>query len=294
MKNPEFLHILFSPVLPNPNGGFMAVLMASQITSAHAGAALTSVCTSNQISNGTCRYYDISSSAWSRALSITTGYSGQDCFNLGKTSSTTSDRWDVAGWCVANDTGHDGYVYADKYCSDNGYNVFVYDYSSSANTVKWACACARDTSFVEWRTYSTSVLRKYSPTLGANCAITATATSEYKCAPGYYGPGNSASGCKVCPSNATCDGRTISSGNTTTFVCNYGYYKNSTNTGCIKCPDSKEGGLGWDANGNGVAAGNGIDDIELCEIMDGTVLYDNTGKFIMDNGDNSDGCTYTK
>lgn len=191
------------------------------------------------------------------------------------------------GVCAKNDTGYDGNVYCEDVCTAMGYNVYVT--KAVGTKFYWNCACAYDENFAEWRKYSTGVLRKYTQVFGKNCQITGTALNEYKCAPGYYGPNNSTTGCKICPANATCPGGTG-------FICNDGYYINSAGNGCIKCPDSKTGGLGWDANGNGVAASGGGGMIEYCAFYDGTVLYDTTGKFTIDGESvgTSDGCEYTK
>ena len=271
----------------------MAVLMVSQITSAHADVIVTQECTSKQISNNTCDYYDDSVRDGESGRQILSNLTGQECFNSGKSSSSTSDRWDVAGWCVYNGTGYDSTVYATEFCASIGYNILVYDRDTSANTISWGCACARDKNFVEWRTYSTGVMRKYTPSFGANCTITGAVTNEYKCAPGYYGPGNSITGCKVCPANATCSG-TSDKNNATRFTCNMGYYNNAANNGCIACPDSKEGGLGWDANGNGIKAYYSGTSIGDCAIQDGTRLYDNTGTFVLDSEDDNEDCFYIK
>lgn len=264
------------------------MLVALQITPANAAvlsATATQVCTDREIRTKTCAYLDTSVSRGEINVTVVSNLVGQECFDSGISGPGTSDRWDVAGWCVYNGSGHDHLVYATQYCANAGYNILVYDRDSSANTVSWSCACEYDKSFVEWRTYSTSVLRRYAPTAGTNCAITAAATNEYKCAPGYYGPNNSTTGCKACPANATCPGGT-------NFSCNSGYYKNDAGTGCNKCPDSKVGNLGWDANGNGIPAVEGVDSITLCAIPEGTVVYDTTGKFVIT--DNADGCEYSK
>lgn len=271
----------------------MAVLVAVQITSANAAVSpatpVVANCSASAITNNTCPYLE-SSFTHGGTYNVIPNLAGQDCYESGRTSSTTSDRWDVVGYCTVTLPGTENYVYATDFCANAGKNMLAYE--RSGDTVTWHCACAADRSFVEWRTYSTSVMRRYTQTAGTNCTITGTAINEYKCAPGYYGPGNSTTGCKVCPANATCRG-TPSANNSTYFTCNSGYYHNDANNGCVACPDSKVGKLGWDANGNGIKAYYSNMDIETCAIENGTRLYDNTGTFILENEDNDD-CFYTK
>ncbi|MDE6477919.1 MAG: hypothetical protein K2L94_01565 [Alphaproteobacteria bacterium] len=196
--------------------------------------------------------------------------------------------WLWGDLCVSNGFGNDTPGYCTQRCAEQGYDILVYDMN---NNYEWGCACVRDTSFQEWQKYSTRRMQKYTPTYrndmtAGKCTVTATPTGEYRCAAGYYGTATSEATCYTCPTNATCSGGT-------TFMCNNGYYKNAAKTGCTKCPDSKTAGLGWDANGNGVAAVGGGDDIGWCAIASGTVLHDNTGTFIVDpDNELSDGCEY--
>lgn len=92
--------------------------------------------------------------------------------------------------------------------------------------------------------------------------------------------------CEACPSNATCNG-------STTFICNYRYYKNGN--GCTACPDSTHG-LGTLVSSNKGATADtydsGATSITECYI-DGlssyseTLFYDSTGKFYL-----TDECYY--
>lgn len=187
--------------------------------------------------------------------------------------------------CLDNNSDYDEPGTCENVCNRTGYDVYVMD----LNTYEWGCACVKDTSFVEWQKYSTRRERQYTAqyvpgTAGNGCITKSIATSNYRCGTGYYGTASSESACLPCPSNATC--------NHTSFYCNNGYYKNDSKTGCIKCPDSKEGGLGWDSNGNGIPADNG-DELELCAISSGTVLHDTVGIFRIDY-DAADGCEYSK
>lgn len=108
-----------------------------------------------------------------------------------------------------------------------------------------------------------------------------TVKSKYSPAPSVY-----ITKCEACPSNATCNG-------STTFVCNYRYYKNGT--GCTACPDSTHG-LGTLVSSNKGATADtydsGATSITECYI-DGlssyseTLFYDSTGKFYL-----TDECFY--
>ncbi len=178
--------------------------------------------------------------------------------------------------CVANDTGHDEYSQCADVCGAMGYDAFVSGYQDGT----YGCACQYDD---EWRDYKTGVLRRYTREYQNGRGCVDVALDEYKCASGYYG--TAPNGCKVCPANARCTGGL-------TFYCDWGYYLNAAKTGCNRCPDSKEGGLGWDANGNGVAADNGVESIDLCEISVDTVLYDNTGTFEVTDDGVGNGCLY--
>lgn len=191
------------------------------------------------------------------------------------------DNYDI---CLTNGSGHDKFDTCANVCENTGYDVYVIDIS----TKEWGCACKKDSSFIEWRTYSTRRERRYTPqytsgATGAGCNVTAVATSEYRCRTGYYGTATSDTACTTCPSNATCNTHT-------TFNCNNGYYVNASKTGCTKCPNSKEGGLGWDSSGNGVDAVGGPE-LAYCSIPAGTVLHDSTGTFIITD-DAMDGCEY--
>jgi len=177
--------------------------------------------------------------------------------------------------CVYNGSGYDAYAECADVCGDLGYDAFVSKYDSG--TYSYGCACRYPNGFVEWRDYTTGVMRRYTrqrsnPMTGC----TDVALDEYKCASGYYGtaPG----GCKACPANATCGGSTY-------FSCKDGYYENDTKTGCIKCPNSKEGGLGWDSAGNAIDAINGDTYKEWCAIGEGTTLHDTSGTFVIEGGD---------
>ncbi|MDE6571202.1 MAG: hypothetical protein K2L95_03225 [Alphaproteobacteria bacterium] len=228
-----------------------------------------------------------------------TKYVGASYHKFGDKSTTTAPctaggsgycwLWD--GVCLGNGSGHDAYNVCSQNCANAGYDVMVYDMN---NNYEWGCACFQSASFQEWRAVAgnSGYMRQYKPTYssgssGAGCTVTATTTDNYRCAAGYYGTATSdRTGCTVCPLNATCRG-----GNNSTFSCKDGFYINSTKTGCTKCPDSKTGGLGWDANGNGVAAVGGVDELSWCSIPAGTVLHDATGTFVITD-DANDGCEY--
>ena len=274
----------------------MAVFTVMQITSAN---AMIYVEKCNSTSPENCRYYPDSLRGYSSDTSgpvtsvntngVGRGTSADACHE----QQSTNYCWmDDRGICANNGTGHDGQKLCIDVCEAMGYDAYVTGYSGGTYT--WGCACAYDANFAEWKSYSTGVMRKYTISLGNNCAKNAVATNEYKCAPGYYGPGNSTTGCKVCPANATCNGNPDKN-NATHFICsNDGYYNNAANNGCIACPDSKEGGLGWDANGNGIKAYYSGFSIEECAIHDGTKLYDSTGTFVLDSGDDNEDCFYIK
>lgn len=178
--------------------------------------------------------------------------------------------------CLTNTSGYDMYGECGNNCINMGYDYIVSDNTSTPRTV--GCACQTDV----WETYNSSALRKYTYTHGSGTnGCTKTATSEYKCLTTHYG--TAPNSCKACPANATCNGGTM-------FQCIDGYYKNDAKTGCIKCPDSKTGGLGWNTSGNGVAGEYGDTDITGCYIAEGTKLQDATGSFTLVGGD----CDYTK
>lgn len=231
-----------------------------------------------------CGMEPIISNGWGATYA---GVSGQDCFDSGTGGGYTSNRCDLTDVCVYNNSDHDMAVYCSDVCEEIGYNTIVYYQTGSY--LYWTCACTPTPtgSFTEWQTYKTGVLRRYELTAklsSGKCVTNVVALNEYKCAPGYYGPNNSTTGCKTCPANARCSGGTG-------FSCNEGYYINSTGTACPKCPDSKEGGLGWDENGNGIPAVGGVDELEWCNIPRGTVLYDATGTLQITMGA-YDGCEY--
>lgn len=174
----------------------------------------------------------------------------------------------------------------ENYCERREYSAYVIDYSSN----EWGCGCAtkRDPG---WQPYKTGVLRYYSLKLSAKtrCEIPDQATDTCKCEAGYYRSSSTTScssiQCTICPTNATCT-------NGITFNCTNGYYRNGTV--CTKCPDSKTGGLGWDTNGNGIAAVGGNESITYCAIAPGTVLRDTTGTFKIDEEESADGCEYSE
>lgn len=274
------------------------VICATALITHCAGAAVNNVsevaqCAQRVIASGACAYLpdtlaqSSAPSSWSGGTRMYGYGSAQECFNSGSSETNVSDYCYVGSTCVGNNqTGHDSNPQCSSNCADMGYNVLVFAEDINANTLHWTCACARDTSFVEWRTYKTGVLRRYEQSAGSNCVIQSIPLNEYKCAAGYYGPNNNPNGCKACPANASCYGGTA-------FGCNNGYYKNSTLTGCERCPDSKEAGLGWGLNGNGIAASGGGDYLAWCAIESGTRLYDATGTFIMDpDYELTDGCEY--
>jgi len=186
---------------------------------------------------------------------------------------------DDKGFCARPEDNSYSAPTCREICKNHGYTAFIRSETSN----EWGCACDGAATIYEWRSYSTGVLRQYNLTMNHNCTRDAVATNNYRCASGYYG--TAPSGCKICPANATCSGGS-------TFYCNSGYYKNSNKTGCNKCPDSKEGGLGWDSAGNGIPAINGDETIEWCAIAPGTTLHDSTGTFIIDEEETVDGCEY--
>jgi len=165
-----------------------------------------------------------------------------------------------------------------KNCMSMGYDVAVL----GNNNDRVGCACYNPDP--EWRTYKTGVLRRYAKEHNSSLrACVDVALDEYKCASDYYG--TAPNGCLACPANATCSGDVD-------FHCDQGYYPNAAKTGCNRCPDSKEGGLGWDDGGNGVSAINGQDSIDLCEISIGTVLHDVNGTFEVTDDGVGNGCLY--
>jgi len=271
--------------------GIITVLAFDGVAyAAHITASEYTKCGS-RISDATCGYFKatlVNSFGGSDTFSSLYPYYTSEETCCGKTSGNTCDNqgcW-VSGFgiCIANGTSHDTYSSCDDVCGDMGYDAMVTK-NNFDGTYYVGCACAYAT---EWRTYKTGVLRRYTrENQGDILGCVDVALDEYKCAAGYYGPNNNANGCQACPANATCSGGT-------TFFCKDGYYKNSEANACLRCPDSKEGGLGWDKNGNGVPAING-EQLTWCSIESGTVLYDVSGMFIVDpNYDYSEGCEYIK
>lgn len=91
------------------------------------------------------------------------------------------------------------------------------------------------------------------------------ASTTYRCSAGYYGTAISAtSGCRACPSNATCVG-----GNSSTFVCKAGYYKAGTQ--CISCA------IG--TNEPTATSAAGATSVSACYIPSDTNKSDNSGNF---------------
>ncbi|MDE6250297.1 MAG: hypothetical protein K2M34_01520 [Alphaproteobacteria bacterium] len=171
-------------------------------------------------------------------------------------------------------------------CEKYGYNVYVI-----TNGTEWGCAC-QALGDGTWKDVGNGRERYYSYTFkqDSRCKTISseTATSQYRCKSGYYG--NPSSGCTACPSNATCKGGT----GTTTFICNYRYYKNGTV--CTACPDSAAGGLGTLVSTNKGATADTYDEgatsITECYIdglssYDGETFKDSTGTFYL-----TDECFY--
>lgn len=199
-------------------------------------------------------------------------------------------------------------------CTSKGYDMVVYHQWVKDNKqyVRFACACSLQQSYETWQECGDGKLCLYEvwsdgdgKTGRTTCTQTVKRVDFSKCIPTKY-YGTPETGCKKCPDNAKCPARSCNPNRdicdgigdnakyaSTYFVCNSGYYTNSTGDGCTKCPDSKEGGIGWDSNGNGVPAVGG-DELEWCAISSGTVLKDDRGTFILDpNNSLSDGCEYS-
>lgn len=207
--------------------------------------------------------------------SQTINYSESDC----KSNIDTCWRDDIGKCAVPSDNSYSGDICANL-CEHREYTAYIID----SQTGEFGCACEKVAN-LGWQPYKTGVLRYYevkTSSISQCSQITNVATDKYKCDKGYYGPNNDPNGCKACPANATCNGGT-------SFYCNNGYYRNGN--ACTICPDSKTGGLGWDANGKGVAAVGG-DELSWCAIAPGTTLRDATGTFTIDNN-SVDGCEYT-
>lgn len=200
-------------------------------------------------------------------------------------------RHDLGKCQPFTDTGYDPDSqtgYCSSLCEKANYNVYVF-----TNGTEWGCACI-ELGDGYWKNEGNGRERYYSYTLtqGSRCKTVSseTATSTYRCKSGYYG--TPSSGCTQCPANATCNGGT----GTTTFICDYRYYKNGT--GCTKCPDSAAGGLGTLVSTNAGAIADtysdGATSITECYI-DGAAAYyndvfkDDTGTFYL-----TDECFYQK
>ncbi|MDE6250779.1 MAG: hypothetical protein K2M34_04065 [Alphaproteobacteria bacterium] len=201
----------------------------------------------------------------------------------GQTSSTNqsdcmsgNDCW-VSSYsiCLNPDMGRDGYHDdCTKNCKDYGYEVAVL--GGSLGAYNMGCACK---SFTQWQTYKTGVLREYVRDATSSAPCTVKATNNFKCATDYYGtPDSNGNGC------IPCDGAGMYCNGDKVFGCVDGWYKNAAKNGCVECPNSKAGNLGYDSNGNGIKSSGGGDAITDCYFSNDTVLYDDTGTFtIVDN-----------
>lgn len=116
-------------------------------------------------------------------------------------------------------------------CVDENYSCVCNAGYYAVNQDTSTCSCSQCPT----GTYKTSSSGETSctscPSGSTTSIIGAPAVSACTCSYGYYGDASSGSACTGCPTNATCAG-----GNSSTFVCNSGFY--NTGSGCTACPSN--------------------------------------------------------
>lgn len=135
------------------------------------------------------------------------------------------------------------------------------------------CTCLSPVSCSDgkWTAYSSAYQKR---TYGYAICSTCASVVQYRCADGYYGKepnpasnsadAQSATGCTVCPANATC-----AVGDNKIFKCNNGYYKSANE--CSQCPAS--------GSVYGITSGLGATDITQCYFPKDTSTSDLSGAY---------------